>query len=95
MYSDTFHFYEGERKEITATVSPKNENEVVVITSATFELERVSDKTVIQTDNCEISGNEISMLLEVDTAGIFGLTMTAYVGKEVVKKTALIKVHRP
>lgn len=94
MYNDTFHFIIGERKEITATISPKDENEVVVINSATFEVERISDKSIIQNDNCEISGNEACALLEIDTAGIFGLRITAYVGREVVKKTALIKVTK-
>ena len=86
------HFYEGERKEVTATVRSKTSNEVVVITSSTFEVTRVRDNTVVQKGTCEISGNEATALLEINQKGVLELKITACVGREVVIEKAEIKV---
>lgn len=81
----------GEEKYVTATIKPKRNSDVVVVTRATYEL--IDEyKQVVETGSCDIDGKELSVLLEPEKAGIYKLKMTVKVGPETIIKTCEIKV---
>lgn len=92
MCGNEINFFEGERKEITATIRSKSPNETVVITSATFEVLKRYDGSTIQQGLCEVDGNEAAVLLELNEKGSYELKITASVGREVIMEKAIIKV---
>ena len=89
---DEIVFKVGEKRELTMTVHSDDSNENVVIASAEFELrEQFGDKTV-QRGSCEVDGAEAVVFLDLAEKGLHELKVTAYVGREVIIKTANIKV---
>ena len=95
MCQSEISFYCGEVKYISATVVPQNTNEVVVISSAEFELSD-SSGAVVESGACEISGTQIKMLLSVtnvETICYYTLKITVKIGKETVIQKTRIKVR--
>lgn len=84
MIKNTIRFHEGEKRELTATVTSRNCQETVVIVSATFELIKVFNNTVVQTGTCEIIGNKINIFLDLVKSGSYELKTTLLVGKETI-----------
>lgn len=91
MYDD-IEFFEGEKKVISAMIKPKNCSEVVVITDAEYELSTASSE-VVESGKCEIDGAEMSLIMKLDTQGKYYLTVTAYVGQEIIKQRAVVRVR--
>lgn len=92
MCQSEISFYSGEVKYISATVMPQNPNEVVVISSAVFELCE-SNGEVIESGICEVSGTTLKLLLSVTKKGYFILKITVKIGKETVIQKTRIKVR--
>ena len=92
MCQSEISFYCGEVKYISATVTPQNTNEVVVISSAEFELSD-SSCAVVESGACEISGTQIKLLLSVTNVGYYTLKITVKIGKETVIQKTRIKVR--
>lgn len=92
MCQSEISFYCGEVKYISATVVPQNTNEVVVISSAEFELSD-SSGAVVESGACEISGTTLKLLLSVTNAGYYTLKITVKIGKETVIQKTRIKVR--
>ena len=86
-------FHEGERRELTATVTSKNPKETVVIASAEFELRKVYDDSLVQSGSCDVVGNEATVFLDLNLKGNFVLKTTSYVGREVIIKKILVDVE--
>ena len=94
MCDKEFTFYEGERKELTATVRSKTANETVVITKAEYEVKKYySSDEVLKQGSCEIEGDKITVLLEFLEEGSYQLKVTAYVGREKIIEKVGIKVR--
>lgn len=91
MCGNEINFFEGERKEIKATIRSKTPNETVVITSADFELTNRYNGSIVQQGPCEVDGNEAAILLELNEKGNYELKITASVGREVIIEKAVIK----
>lgn len=91
MCTDNIQFYSGEVKTITATVMPRNPNDTVVISEAVYELID-SRKNTVEKGTCETDKNEISLLLGIDTEGLYTLKITVKIGKETVIQKAGVTV---
>lgn len=85
-------FYAGEKKYITVSVIPKNQNDTVVVSSAIYELLR-EDETV-ETGECTIDGRQLKILLKIDTCGIYTLKVTVAVGEEIYIQKATVTVKK-
>lgn len=92
MPTNKITFYEGEKREVTATVTSKDPKETVVITSAKYELQKTYDDSIIQEGSCEIDGNEATALLDLSKKGEYKLTITSQVGREVLVKKTLVVI---
>lgn len=86
-------FIEGEKREVTATITSKNPEETVVIASANFELIKKSDNSVLQSGNCEIEGNEVTVFLDLTAKGSYVLKIASNVGREVIKSKVNVEVE--
>ena len=86
-------FIEGEKREVTATITSKNPDETVVIADAHFELLKKSNNSVIQSGACEFTGNEVTVLLDLAEKGSYVLKITSNVGREVIKSKVLVDVE--
>ena len=92
MCQNEIQFYPGEMKYITATVSPRNPNETVVISEAKYELID-SRKNTVEQGECETDKNEIRLLLGIDQEGYYTLKITVKIGKETVIQKAGVSVR--
>jgi hypothetical protein len=92
MHNDEIIFNEGEKRELTATVSSYNSKEVVVIASATFELKKQFGGEIVQEGQCEVVGSEAIVFLDLAEKGSYELEVTTRVGREEIIKKAIIKV---
>lgn len=93
MGTNKMTFIEGEKREVTATITSKNPDERVVIASAHFELLKKSNNSVIQNGTCEIAGNEVTVLLDLAEKGNYVLKITSNVGREVIKSKVHVEVE--
>lgn len=94
MPANEIKFYKGERKEVTAIIRPANSNESTVITSAKYEVTKFfGDNAVIKTGECEIDGNNLTVLLEFLDTGKYRLEITVSIGRELVIERAYINVE--
>ena len=90
---DTFvqnvSFYAGEEKYVTATISPIDPDEIVVIKEAGFELTDCKGN-MVSAGVCEIRGQEISVPLPIERPGSYILKLTVRVGREtIIEKVAI------
>lgn len=92
MHNDEIIFNEGEKRELTASVSSKNSGEVVVVASAEFELVDQATEEVVQAGNCEVLGDEAVVFLDLAEKGRYTLKTTLKVGREVIVDTRTVKV---
>lgn len=86
-------FYLGEVKFITASVASQNPNETIIITDAKYELRSVRTKETVKSGECSVSGNEISLLLDIAQAGVYELKLTVRVGAETFIQKTFIYVE--
>lgn len=86
-------FYEGEKREVTATVTSRNSKETAVIASAEFELRKTYDNSIIQKGSCEVIGNEATVFLDLVKKGEYELKVISSVGREVVINKTLVVVE--
>lgn len=89
-------FYEGEKREINAIIRSKNPNEIVVVTSSTFELKKKCDgeDETVQTGTCETAGSEITIFLDCSIGkGTYILTITSVIGRETVIDKIKVKIE--
>lgn len=77
-------FNEGEKREVTATVTSKNIKEAVVIASADFELRRTDNNMIVQEGACEVIRNEATSFLDLAKRGSYELKVISRVGREVI-----------
>lgn len=89
----SINFYKGEIKLVEAVVTPRNPNEVVVISSANYQLFRLADDEIVETGELEINGNTVSTILGIDEAGMFELKITVRVGRETFIEKANVRVE--
>lgn len=83
-------FQKGEKKVISAVVTPADDNELLIISTATYDIYD-RNGTSVKSGNLEVDGNEISLLYEANTEGYFTLKITVVVGKEtIIEKESLI-----
>lgn len=73
-------FFVGEKKLVSATVTPVNPDEVVVVISSEYKLTRGEE--TIESGPCEIKGADITALIETDEVGVYDLEISAQVGRE-------------
>lgn len=85
-------FYKGEKREVTATITSKNTKEVVVIASAEYELFNTCDNSIVQKGSGEITGNEVTVLLDLIKKGNYKLKITSHVGREVIINKTFIDI---
>lgn len=82
-------FYAGEEKYVTATLSSIDPDEIVVIKEAGFELTDCKGN-IVSAGVCEIRGQEISVLLPIESPGSYTLKLTVKVGREtIIEKVAI------
>lgn len=87
-------FNEGEKREVTAVITSRNQKETVIIASANYELKKTTfDGAIIQKGSCEVSGNEATVLLDLAQKGNYELEVFASVGREVIIKKVLVIVE--
>lgn len=86
-------FYKGEQKKIEAVVTPRDPDELVVITSAHYELSRLSNGETVEDGELDIDKDTVSTILGIDEAGLFELKITVTVGKETFIEKALIRTE--
>ena len=86
-------FEEGEKREVTTTITSANSKETIVIASAEFELVKAYGNSVTQKGNCEIIGNQAISFLDLAQKGEYELKVTMKVGREVVIKTTLVVIE--
>lgn len=86
-------FHEGEKREITAVITSKNLQDLVIIASADYELKKTGDSAVVQKGSCEIEGNEVTIFLDLIERGVYELKITASVGREVIIDKTLVVVE--
>lgn len=92
MGSNKITFNEGEKREITAIVTSKNQKETVVIASADYELKKAVDGSIVQKGSCEITGNEATVFLDLAKKGEYNLKVISSVGREVIISKTTITV---
>lgn len=92
MHNGEIIFYEGEKRELTATVHSENPDEVVVIASAEFELRNQLTGDLVQSGGCNVEGCEALVYLNLETKGVYELKVTSHVGREVIVDKHTIKV---
>ena len=93
MAANKLTFYEGEKREVTSTVTSRNSKEAVVIASAEYELRKVLNNSIVQTGSGEIEGNEVTVLLDFIEKGSYELKVTSYVGREKIIAKTLIDIE--
>ena len=94
MTATEINFYEGEKKEISGVVRPKNTGEAVIISSAKYEVTKLfSNDTVIKSGECEVNGSNFTVLLEFLDTGKYRFEVTIAVGREVIIERADINVR--
>lgn len=87
-----FDFFKGERKYVRAKVVPLNRGEIVVITSAKYEL--FDGETLVESGQCRIDEDAIELLLSTDTEGCFMLKVTCVVGEEIIIDKTTVAVRK-
>lgn len=90
-------FYQGEVKQVTAVVKAKNPYDTVVVTSAKYSLtsaECDKEKTEVESGECEIDGNKLTILLSTEECGVYELKITVNVGRETIIQKAYVYVGR-
>lgn len=94
MCDKEFVFYEGEKRELTATIRSVKGDETVVITSAKYEVTKYYDEDeVVSQGACEIEGNEVIVFLEFLQQGSYQVKITVTVGREEIIKKIGVKVR--
>ena len=88
----SINFYAGEIKEVSAQVRARNPNEIVVITEAKYSLKNVSTGETAEEGNLEIDGGSLSVILGINTPGLFELKFTVKVGAETFIEKATVQV---
>lgn len=86
-------FLSGERKIITVTGISKDPNETVIFNSAEYELVSCGSSKTVDGGECELVGGKAELLLEIDEKGVYTLTVTAKIGREIIKKEATVRVR--
>ena len=84
----------GEKQYIEGYVSPKRAGETVVISSAPYEITEEHSEIVINSDNCEINGNEFKALLSFEKEGNYVFKVTVHIGAEELIEKAYICVSK-
>lgn len=85
----TLEFDVGEKKYVTAIIRTRNENDIIVINEAKWELYD-NPNNLIENGNCLVSGDEVSALIETLKKGNYILKFIVTIGPEtVIEKIAL------
>ena len=85
----TLEFNLGEKKYVSATVRTNDENDIVIINEAKWELYETSKSEPI-TGTCSVSGDEVSALIEANKKGTYILKFIITIGPEtIIEKTSL------
>jgi hypothetical protein len=92
MHKGEIVFYEGEKRELTATVHSEDPDEVVVIASAEFELRAQLTGEVVQSGVCEVNDCGAVVFLDLAEKGSYELKVTTHVGREDIVDKHLIRV---
>lgn len=87
----TINFYAGERKEVSGRIVLKNPDEVIVISSARYEL---IDKNynIVENGSCEVDNDMVTVLLGINQCGRYELKFIVQVGKETIIEKATVFV---
>lgn len=92
MHNGEIIFYEGEKRELTATVHSEKPDEAVTIASAEFELRNQLTDEIVQSGGCEVEGCEALVYLDLAAKGVYELKVTSHVGREDIVDKHIIKV---
>lgn len=85
-------FYKGEVKKIEAVVTPRDPDELVVITKAHYELSRLSNGETVEDGTLDVDGDTVSVILNADEPGTFELRFSVTVGVETFIEKAIVRV---
>ena len=91
MFDGRINFYAGEKKYIDIDVVPKNRNDTVVVSSATYQL--IDGETAVESGECEIDGAHLKILLGIDDEGAYTLKVTVVIGAETFIQKATVVVE--
>lgn len=91
MFDGRINFYAGEKKYIDIDVVPKNRNDTVVVSSATYQL--LNGETAVEAGGCEIDGAHLKILLGIDDEGAYTLKVTVGIGAEIFIQKATVVVE--
>lgn len=79
-------FYQGEERTVDAYAASSNPNDLLIITSAEWTLTNSATGEVVDSGDCEIDGNQMTVFFGSDVAGYYALEITARIGRETLKQ---------
>jgi hypothetical protein len=88
----TLEFDVGEIKYVTAIIRTKNENDIIIINEATWELLDAPEHP-IDSGHCLVSGDEVTALIETSKKGNYILKFKVKIGPEVIIEKIAIRVN--
>lgn len=87
----TLEFNVGEKKYVDAIIRTKNENDVVIINEAKWELYETLESK-IGNGNCSVSGDKVSALIETNKKGNYILSFIVTIGPEIIIEKIALRV---